>query len=131
MALWVAPSASACGGEVVVDRDPRGASTGAPDDDDDDDGTSSSADPGSACVTRPDVVGTVNAASCVSTVELEHCITRCDDAGFNDWSVRCDDQSCQCQWNGEDICLCVVSGSAGSICGGDIAPCCPDPWIAN
>jgi len=128
VALWVALGAAACGGEVVVDSAHRGASTGSPDDDDD--GTGTGTGPG-ACVTRPDVVGAVNAASCVTSIEQGRCVTRCEDDGDNSWSVHCNEGSCQCQWNGDDICLCVVSGGAGSICGGDIPACCPEPWIAN
>jgi hypothetical protein len=125
VALWVGLGAAACGGDVVVDGDQRGTGTSGPDDD----GTSTGS-PG-ACVTRPDVVGTVDPASCVSTLEQDRCVTRCNDDGLNTWSVHCNETSCQCQWNGDDICLCVVSGSSGSICGGDVPACCPEPWMAN
>jgi hypothetical protein len=123
--LWAGLSAAACGGEVKVDGDPRGATTGDSDDDGSDDGTSSGP---SACLTAPEVSGTIY--ECAVGYEPGHCTySRCTDDGQNSWNVLCSDRSCTCQWNDTDICTCTVSGGEGSICDGPIAPCCPEPWI--
>lgn len=129
LTLAIVSGAAGCGSTVVADDDDGGdgAATSGPDDDGS--GPSSSSGPApSECLTAPDPVGTIGA--CTPGSEGPHCrLNRCTDGSNTDWSVECTERSCSCNWAGTTVCICTVTGGVGTICGGEIAPCCPAPWV--
>jgi hypothetical protein len=116
-----------CGGDVVVDDsaadDTASNASGAS-------GSSAATSgdpPPNPCFSVPEVAGAVDPATCFS--DGTACSVTCNDGDNHGWKVSCFEQACQCIYDNEPICLCSVTGSAGTICGGNLPPCCPAPWI--
>ena len=86
------------------------------------------APPEGECLGAPQPVDRVEEETCVET-EAAPCAWECFDGALHAFGVECDDQACKCTYDGATVCLCAVEG-AGSICFGELEPCCPDPWVA-
>lgn len=101
----------ACGGQAVIDGGDGGAST-----------TESTGSTSPLCST-PDPVGTLGL--CTGTTSAgpgmpTACESSVCDSGGNTWTSLCDDDGCQCRFNGQQRCTCV-----GGSCGDS---CCPSPF---
>ena len=121
MLLPIATAAlAACGGDVVVDDSgDTGGGTSA--------SSSTTSGTGSApsgCISVPEVESSVGQC----TADPSTCSISCVDGGHS-WQVKCFEKACQCIWDNNVICLCSVAGSEGTICNGNLPPCCPEPWI--
>lgn len=116
---------AACGGRVIIDEGENG-SGGSSGSSSSSTSTSGNTSSGVVC-SWPDPIGQLSfcGGSTGSGPGSECSNVYCDVNG-NQFEALCQGASCQCRYNTQTMCTCVVSPPT-DICAGGALPCCPIP----